>query len=136
MADTWTDTGLIKLFATANIDTTTARLHLYQNNLAIAFGTLIGALTEATFTGYASIANMWSGAGAPAATAPGAIQTTNPQTFTAGAIGVSNNIYGWYVTEAGSTALAAGGLFVGGPFAINTAGQTITVTVQVTLLEV
>jgi hypothetical protein len=109
-----------------------AKVHLYANNAALGENTVLGDLTEATFTGYAaSIALVWNPAytqqdGTPTVDAPSVtFASTSP--FTTG-----NTIYGFYVTNgAGSTLLYAQAFAA--PQLISAAFQAVVVQPTFTL---
>jgi hypothetical protein len=103
-----------------------ATLHLFQHGPTITNATLIGALTEATFTGYSSVALAgWTGASVAAHVAS---STANPITFTLTA--GSQSIGGWYVLDAGGNLMLAGN-DVNDPVTLNTTVNTYQVTLTV-----
>jgi hypothetical protein len=105
-------------------DYATAKLKLFAAGPTITNATTLGALTEATFGGYASVTL----SGFPAATASGhvATSTANPVTFsrTSG----SQNIGGWFITNAAGTKLLAAGNDPNDPVSINSTVNTYQVT--------
>lgn len=127
MGIAWQDGGI-----TDNVNDATAghlgaaTLHLFQHGPTITNATLIGALTEATFTGYAAVALAgWTGA---AVTAHVASSTANPVTFTLTA--GSQSIGGWYVKDAGGNLMLAGN-DVNDPVSLNTTVNTYQVVLTV-----
>lgn len=90
-----------------------AELHLYTNNLVFDPTTVvIGDLTEATFNTYAAVALTWD---APSVSDDGHAEIMSQQvTFRPTDALVPEDVYGFYVTDAGGD-LIAGGTFDGGP---------------------
>lgn len=78
----------------------TLTYHLFQNNLTPTAASRIGDFTESTFPGYASEATpIWS---APALVG-GVAETTSAQITFSCTGGGGQNVYGYYVTDAGNT---------------------------------
>src|SRR5437879_2464211 len=134
MAGVWMDQGLTDEAAGVIANPLNgAVVHLYQNNHAPAVGDTLAAFTESTFPGYAAQGpHLWT-AGAIAGnnqpiTAP-AFQ------FTRGAGAGSQNVYGYYITDAGANLIAAE-LFVGGPFVMAIVLDQINLTLTETLTRV
>jgi hypothetical protein len=105
------------------------KVRLFSNNLtAFTKATVLGDLTEASFTGYAAASPTWS---APALSS-GVAQTlggTAPFTYT----GVSSTVvYGYYLTDSAGTKFYGGNLFPA-PQTLDTV--TTTLSMQVTLNE-
>jgi hypothetical protein len=103
---------------------------LYTNNHTPIHTDVIGAFTEAAFTGYAGQAlPTWAAAVVAASVAS---SLAGAVTFNNGSAG-SVNVYGYYVTNAGNTVAYWAEIFAGAPLAIP-AGLglqlTITFTVQ------
>lgn len=108
------------------------KLKLFQNNHTPVDADVLSDYTECTFTGYAAITlNSWSAAFTNVGNKAETDETL--RTFTAGTIGTSNNVYGYYVTDAAGTHLLFAELASGGPYAINTTGQTFSVQPKFTL---
>ncbi len=103
-----------------------ATLHLFQHGPTYTNATTLGALTEATFTGYSSVALAgWTTAGV---TAHVASSVANPITFTLTA--GTQSIGGWYVKDAGGN-LMMGGNDVNDPIVLSTTVNTYQVTLTV-----
>lgn len=99
-------------------------LRLYQNNITPSDTDTAGTYTEATFTGYAAIT--LTGANWNAASA-GTITYNAQQTFTCSGAS-SNNIYGYYVTQATSGILLYSERDASAPFAIANTGDAVKIT--------
>jgi len=128
MAIAFQDSGI-----SHNIDNFTAgelsnaKLHLFQHGPTITNATTLGALTEATFTGYAAVVmSGWTGATVSSHVAS---STANPVTFTLTA--GSQAIGGWYITDNASSVLLAAGNDPADPVTLNTTVTTYQVTVTV-----
>src|SRR5215831_4350517 len=109
-------------------------LRLYKNNVTPADGDNVNAsgYTEATFTGYTSIA--LTAASWTITTADPAIASYPQQTFTSSADQTAQAIYGYYLTRADASLLYAE-RFSDGPYNILSNGQTIKVTPNVSLTD-
>lgn len=111
-------------------NTTNLKLHLYSNNVTPTTASVLGDFTECTFAGYAaqSIVN-WT---APSITSHVATIGADPLTFTRSTTGTSQNVYGYYVTDAASAVLYWAELDPSGPKVVTNAGDSITITPQIT----
>lgn len=103
-------------------------LRLFTNNKTPAEADVVGDYTEAAGNGYAAItltgANWTVTGGAPTSAAYA------QQTFTfSGALG---NVYGYYMTRAGSGDLVYAERFTDGPYNIVNNGDQIKITPQIT----
>lgn len=105
------------------------KIRLFQNNYTPVAATVIGDLTEATFSGYAQI-TLAGGAVAGALDAENrAVITWNAVTFTkAGATG--NTIYGYYIVDNGGVLLWLERFDA--PISMTTDGAFITITPKFT----
>lgn len=102
-------------------------MHLYANNYTPVAATVIGDFSEATFPGYAPAANDPYGAAAMVG-AVAEIDATEA-VFTYG-VGVgSEDIYGYWVEDAGGNLLYAE-RFPGGPYTMALLGDLLGVTVK------
>lgn len=110
----------------ARWNATALKLHLYQNNFTPLVTSVLGDFTESTFAGYSAQDLVTWGAASVAAHV-GKIQAA-ANTFTRSTTGASQNVYGYYVTDAASAVLEWGELDPAGPRAIINAGDTYTVT--------
>src|SRR5688572_32940844 len=110
---------------------TTLRVRLFQSNTTPSQSTVIGDLTEATFSGYAAVTPSF-GASATASN-KGTITDSAARDFTHNGGGTSNTIYGYYVTyeSGGSTLLWAERFDIAQTLANN--GDKITLTAKFTL---
>jgi len=100
------------------------RLRLFQNNATVDEDTVIGDLTEATFSGYIEATPTFGGAainGNDNAQADG-----SSETFTHSGGGTNNTIYGWYLVDNGSGDLVWAEKY-GAPVSMNAGGLFITV---------
>lgn len=109
------DAGLLKLLDL--IVANNLKLHIFVNNVTPSDSTVLGGLTEASWTGYAAqtlSAGSWVSLGVT-----GHIGTYVYPTCTfSNTGGSSQNAYGWYITDNGGTILIAVGLFDGAPVSL------------------
>lgn len=98
---------------------------LFQNNLTPGDTTVLGDITEATFSGYARQALAGFGA---ATTVSGRASTTGSAcSWTRGAGGTSNSIYGYYVLDSTGTKLLWIERDPNGPVSMTAVGTIYTV---------
>jgi len=104
-----------------------ATLDLYQNNLVFDPDTVVlGDLTVADYSGYAQVDLTWA---APSVSDDGNVETqSNQATFRPTGTVITNQIYGYYVKNAGGD-LIGGGTFEGGPLPMESALDVIKLTV-------
>lgn len=105
------------------------KLHLYSNNYTPVEGSLLANFTECNAAGYAAIT--LTGASWTVATTTGTTEATYAQqtfTFTA-----AQTVYGYYITDSGSTILVWAELFTGAPFNIPSGGGSVKVTPRIQL---
>lgn len=103
-------------------------LRLFQSNTTPANGDTAGTYTEATFTGYSAITltgSSWNAASA------GSISFAQ-QTFTSSAAQATQNIYGYYLTQAVSGVLVWAERFTDGPYPITNLNDVIRITPTIT----
>lgn len=105
-------------------------LKLFKSNTTPTETTITSDLTEADFTGYASLsltpANWVTTPGAPS-------DVTYPeQTFTSSANQTAQLVYGYYLVQTTSGKLLAAERFTNGPYTIANNGDAIKVTPKVT----
>jgi hypothetical protein len=111
-------------------NSTKVKLHLYSNNHTPTTSDTVSNYTECTFTGYAAQdVSGWS-YDTVASHVADMIATAN--TFTRTATGTSQNIYGYYVTDAAGTTLYFAELDPAGPRVVTNNGDTYTVTCKIT----
>jgi len=106
------------------------KVRLFKNNYTPVAGSVIGSFTEANFSGYTPGSLGTLGA---ATTVSGRASTTaaTANTWTkSGATG--NDIYGYYVTDAGGTVLYWAERGSAAPYSMNTNGEGLSVTPTVT----
>lgn len=106
------------------------QLHLYKNNYTPVAGSVFGSFTEADFSGYASQAMSYS-----TATLIGdfaVMVDSATRTFTVGAGGVSNTVYGYFVMDVASGILVYAERF-SASVNMTTVGDSLAITTQVTL---
>lgn len=100
-------------------------LHLFQNDITPGPFTAIGDLTEADYSGYLAIPAL--AFGAVYVSGDGGAKTTLPsQQFDHSGGIVANDIYGWYLTDAGGALLMAQ-RFDDAPIEMSTASHSIIV---------
>ncbi len=106
-------------------------LRLNSSNTTPGESTTQADMTEATFTGYSAItltAASWSvTAGAPSTA------SYAQQTFTSSAGSQSQAVYGYYLTQVTSGLLVWAERFTDGPYTIANNGDTIKVTLNITM---
>lgn len=107
-----------------------AKVHLYKTNVALSPDLDVGAFTEADFTGYAaSSAITWGSPGYDVNNVPEVFG--DMKTFNAGTpITVTNQVYGYFVTDGAGTALLYAEAFAG-PVAVINADQMLAVIPRV-----
>jgi hypothetical protein len=103
-------------------------LKLFQSNTTPAEGDTAGTYTEATFSGYASATLTGASWGA----ASGGSISYAQQTFTHNGGGVSNNIYGYYITQTTSGVLVLAERDGSAPFALSNNGDNVKITPAIT----
>jgi len=89
----------------------TEKMKLFQNDIAITPGLVLGDLTEANFTGYAeeTLADTWV-AGLDVV-GKGVLAYPTNVNFTQTGVASTNIIYGWYIVNFAETGLLAVGRF-------------------------
>lgn len=100
-------------------------LRLFASNTTPADTDTAVTYTEATFAGYAAITltgATWNSA------ASGSISYSAQQTFTRSSTGVTENIYGYYVTQVTSTILLYSERDAAAPVAMTNNGDNIKIT--------
>jgi hypothetical protein len=108
-----------------------AKLHLFKSNHTPADGDVLATYTaiESTFPGYA--AQTVTGWGAPVVSAHVATVTAAQLTFTRNATGATENVYGYYVTDAANTVLLWAELDPNAPIGLTNNGDQYLVTPSV-----
>lgn len=106
-------------------------LRLYTNDYTPVEGSAVGNFTEATFTGYAAASI--PGSGATITNADPSEASWSAKVFTSSAGSQNQSVYGYYVTNVGSTIALWAERFTDGPYTIVNNGDTITVTPKLTL---
>jgi len=99
-------------------------LRLYKNNITPSDTDTAGTYTEATFPGYAAITLTGASWGAPSG---GTITYGAQQTFTCSGTS-TDDIYGYYVTQATSGTLLYSERDGAAPFAVRNSGDNIKLT--------
>jgi hypothetical protein len=102
-------------------------LRLFQNNYTPLAGDTEAQLTEASFTGYAAITLTGSSWGAASVANP-AVASFAQQTFTSSADQATQNLYGYYVTQAASGKAVWAERFSDAPWPISFNGDLAKVT--------
>ena len=103
-------------------------LKLFQSNTTPAEGDTAGTYTEATFSGYSAATLTGASWGA----ASGGSIAYAQQTFTHNGGGVSNSIYGYYITQSVSGTLFLAERDGSGPFTLVNTGDNIKITPTIT----
>jgi hypothetical protein len=120
MPGVWADDGILELIAAISVGTVPAgfNMHLYTNNLTPTTSTVLADFTEATFTGYTSVAvSVVTG---PLVFGHYASVIFSPAGFTISA--GTQNIYGWYLTDDTDTILIASQRDPAAPVLMDAAG--------------
>jgi hypothetical protein len=97
------------------------RYHLFVNNITPTLGTVLSGLTEASFTGYASVSLSWSNYTLNGVSGHNGYALAPPIVFT-NSSGSPQNVYGYYVTDSANTLLLAVALFDSAPVSIPNGG--------------
>ncbi len=110
------------------------KLRLFVNNITPSDASVIGDFTEAAagFPGYAAItlsAATWGAVTVTAHVAQSFYGST--PTFTRSSTGTPQNVYGWYVTDAGNTKVYAAARFSAAPLTVTNTGDNIQITALV-----
>lgn len=109
---------------------TDVKLKLYTNNRTPGEADNLTSYTESTGTGYAAVT--LTGASWTVATATGTTTAEYAQqTFTY--TGAEANIYGYYVTNFGSTQVLWAEIFTDGPYSIPAGGGSVKITPKIQL---
>jgi hypothetical protein len=110
----------------------TGKIRCFQNNVTCSHATLLSALTESTFPGYADIS--LSSASWNAVTVTAHIANTTPVSPFAFVCtgGTAQPVYGWYVTDSSGTLLLACCTFASGPYVVVNSGDTVNVAPTMT----
>lgn len=114
------------LEARANWNVTALKLHLYKNNFTPLITSVLADYTESTFAGYA--AQSITGWTAATITANIAKMLADAKTFTRSSTGATENVYGYYVTDNGSTIALWGERDANAPIPLTNLGDSYTVT--------
>lgn len=118
-------------FVTNNAVPEDLELHLFQNDVTPDGTTVIGGLTEATFSGYASVELVPATWGFTTASTAVALYGAAVN-FTSDADSQNQPIYGYYITGATSGDLKYAERFANGPYTIVNNGDNIAVTPRIT----
>lgn len=109
-------------------------LHLFQNDVTPGNATVIGNLTEATFTGYAAIQLSNANFSTPTNADPSVSTYNAAQAFTSSAGSQNQTIYGYYVTRRTTADLLWVERFAPGDITtIVNNGDAVNVTPRITL---
>lgn len=125
------DIGEVELLSRMlnKVATGDVKLHLFSNNYTPVEGSALANFTECNASGYA--AKTLSGASWTVATNAGTTEASYAeQTFTFTA---AQTVYGYYVTDSGSTKVLWAELFTGAPFNIPAGGGSVKVTPKIQL---
>jgi hypothetical protein len=106
-------------------------LKLFKNNYTPVEATTASDLTVADFTGYSNI-TLTAASWTYTAGDPGTLAYAQ-QTFTSSAGSQSSAVYGYYLVQVTSGILVWAERFTDGPYTIVNNGDTIKVTLQITL---
>jgi len=109
-------------------NSTALKLHLYKTNVTPSTSPTVGSFTECDFAGYAAQNIVTWGPAAVTSHVAKIVAAAN--TFTRSSTGAGQTVYGYYVTDSGSTLLQFAELDPGGPRTLTNAGDSVTVTVE------
>jgi hypothetical protein len=131
------DTQALQLLELADIAAGSlmgVKLHLYQNNLVFNPDTVVLAdLVEATFATYAAVVLTWD---TPSVSDDGHPEIHSDRvTWRPTSSATPNDIYGYYITDAASAVLLAGGTFENGPLPMHSTLDAILTTIVYRLGE-
>lgn len=115
----------------------TGIVYLFQNNITVSDSTLIGALTNASFPGYAGRA-LSSGLWAAVSYAGGiaSISLTSALNYVCTGGSPVQNIYGGLILDSTNSVLLAAWNFASGPYPMVNNNDTINVNPTITLQSV
>lgn len=119
-----TNAGALQILLDALGSSPTMMVRLFSNNHTFGAATVLGDLTECTFTGYAAAAPTWttpalSGSTAQTLPSPAGV----PFTYSGGS---TTTVYGFYLTDSGGTVLYGGTTF-SSPVTLSTIITSLTV---------
>lgn len=106
-----------------------AKMELYQNDYTPTPATVLGDLTVATYTGYAGKTVTWSGITVGSDSQHEVIGTV-AAAFRPTGTTITNQIFGWYLTNTAGSTLFAAGRFDGAPLPMLSALNAILPIVQ------
>jgi len=108
-------------------------LHLYKTDTTIQQSMVIGDFTEANFTGY-SAQNITDFGAAYINGSSKAESDAGLYSFIQTGTGVTNSVYGYYVTTAGG-ALRWAERYAGAPVSMNATGKVFSVAPSITMAD-
>lgn len=110
--------------AVAQWDSGNIEVRLFQNDIAPTKATVVGDLTEATFTGYAAITTLAFADAVYDDDNDGLLVATETMTFTSTGSAITNTCYGYYLVDGNGNYLGAERFPVPQDFAV--AGDSIS----------
>lgn len=106
-------------------------MHLYNNNRTPAATDVLSNYTESVATNYSGVRLVGSAWTVTSGASAGATASYAQQSFN---FSSADTIYGYFVTNSQKSTLLWTEAFVGGPFALPSAGGNIQITPRITLL--
>lgn len=119
-----TNAGALKVIQLALGTTPSIRCHLFDNNYSVVLATVLGDLTEASFTGYASVLPTWTAFAMVGAYATSTPTPTNVDFVYSG--GSTVTVYGTFFTDSASAYLLGASTFAA-PFVFSTVITTLSI---------
>lgn len=132
MAATTPNEGLLAILNTLTLGTGVFNVRLYQNPISWASGIVLGNVTEATFSGYAAVPAVFPNP--PSISLAGLGQNVaNLAQFIVGAGGVTNLVYGYYITydDGANHSLVFGEQLPTAPLPMFVPGDEIDITLTI-----
>lgn len=132
MAATTPNEGLLAILKTLTLGTGVFNMRLYQNRIDWSAGIVLGGVVEGTFSGYVAVPLVFPNP--PSISLAGLGQmVANLATFIVGAGGVTNLIYGYFVTydDGSNHSLVFGEQLPTAPLSMASPGDTITLTTTI-----
>jgi len=114
----------------ADVPYSTAKVHLYSNDYTPDKDTVIGDLTETTFSGYAAASLTWGTAFLDGQKV--ACSSAGQKAFTKSGA-TSDNVYGAYITDVAGTGLLRAARLPDAPAFMDVDGSVLLITLLLTL---
>ncbi len=132
MAATTPNEGLLSLLNTLILGSGLFNIRLYQNRIDWNSGIVLAGVTEATYSGYSAVGLVFPNTATISLSGLGQL-VANLAQFIVGAGGVTNNIYGYFITydDGVSHALVFGEELPSAPLPMQVPGDEIDLTTTI-----